>query len=253
MPSPRIAIPEPTSANPAYNSRALPQYIQALHFAGAIATVIPLAERPDRVARLLASVQGVLLPGSPADIDPQIYGEERIPACNPPDPARAAVDELLLQDAFNLIKPVLSICYGAQSLNVWRRGSLIQDLPSEGTIAVNHAPGRTIDEAHSVQIKPGSHLAALAGASPGPVFVNSSHHQALKTPGDNLRVVALSPDDGVIEAVELNSPEHFVLGIQWHPERTFTTSAFSRAIFSSFVHAAAAWSEPPAGVPASSS
>ncbi len=249
MHPPRIAIPEPTSTDPAYNSRSLPQYIQALHAAGAIPTVIPLTERPDRIARLLASVQGVLLPGSPADIDPQTYREPRIPACNAPDPARAAVDELLLQDAFNMTKPVLSICYGVQSLNVWRGGSLIQDLPSEGKVAVNHAPGRTIDEAHSVQIKPGSHLAALADSSPDPVFVNSSHHQALKTPGDNLRVVALSPSDGVIEAVELNSPVHFVLGIQWHPERTIATSALSRAIFSSFVQAAAAWSERPAFPP----
>ena len=70
MHPPRIAIPEPTAIDPAYNSRSLPQYIQALHAAGAIPTVIPLTERPDRIARLLASVQGVLLPGSPADIDP---------------------------------------------------------------------------------------------------------------------------------------------------------------------------------------
>lgn len=245
MPPPRIAIPEPTSTDPAYNSRSLPQYIQALHAAGAIPTVIPLSERPDRIARLLASVQGVLLPGSPADIDPQTYGKPRIPACNPPDPARAAVDELLLQDAFNMTKPLLSICYGAQSLNVWRGGSLIQDLPSEGKVAVNHAPGRTIDEAHSVQIKPGSHLAALADSSPEPVFVNSSHHQALKVPGDNLQVVAVSPSDGVIEAVELNSPTHFVLGIQWHPERTIATSALSRAIFSSFVQASVTWTARP--------
>lgn len=246
MHPPRIAIPEPISTDPAYNSRSLPQYIQALHSAGAIPTVIPLTERPDRIARLLASVQGVLLPGSPADIDPQTYGQPRIPACSAPDPARAAVDELLLQDAFNLNKPLLSICYGVQSLNVWRGGSLIQDLPSEGKTAVNHAPGRTIDEAHSVHIEPGSRLAALSGTQL--LNVNSSHHQALKTPGDNLRVAALSPDDGVIEAVELDSPHHFVLGIQWHPERTLTTSALSRAIFSSFVQAAAAWSERPAAV-----
>jgi len=242
MHSPRIAIPEPTSTDSAYNSRSLPQYIQALRSAGAIASVIPLTERPDRVARLLACVQGVLLPGSPADIDPQTYGATRITACNPPDPARAAVDELLLQDAFNLSKPLLSICYGVQSLNVWRGGSLVQDLPSQGKTAVNHSPGRTIDEAHLVQFEPASRLAKLAPAGQT-VFVNSSHHQALKTPGDNLRVVALSPDDGVIEAVELNSPDHFVLGIQWHPERTVATSALSRAIFSSFVQAAAAWSE----------
>jgi putative glutamine amidotransferase len=250
MHPPRIAIPEPTYTDPAYNSRALPQYIHALHSAGAVPTVIPLTERPDRVARLLASVQGVLLPGSPADIDPQTYDEPRIPACNPPDPARVAVDELLLQDAFNLKKPLLSICYGVQSLNVWRGGSLIQDLPSQSKSAVNHSPGRTISEAHSVRIEPASRLAGLSGAPPAPVFVNSSHHQALKTAGDNLRVVAVSPEDGVIEAVELNSPDHFVLGIQWHPERTVTSSALSRAIFASFVHAAAAWGERPATVPA---
>lgn len=243
MSAPRIAIPEPISTNPAYNSRSLPQYIQALHSAGAIPSVIPLTERPDRIARLLASVEGVLLPGSPADIDPQTYGEPRIPACNPPDPARAAVDELLLQDAFNLKKPLLSICYGVQSLNVWRGGSLIQDLPSEGKMAVDHSPGRTISEAHSISIQADSRLATLAGSSPDPVQVNSSHHQALKTPGDNLRVVALSPADGVIEGVELNSTDHFVLGIQWHPERTFASSALSRAVFFAFVQAAAAWSE----------
>lgn len=257
MPPPRIAIPEPTSTDPAYNSRSLPQYIQALHSAGAVASVIPLTERPDRVARLLASVQGVLLPGSPADVDPQAYGEPRVPACNPPDPARAAVDELLLQDAFNLKKPLLSICYGVQSLNVWRGGSLIQDLPSQVQNAVNHSPGRTIAEAHPIQIVPDSRLASLAPlpGSPAPslprslapcLLVNSSHHQALKTPGDNLRVTAVSALDGVVEAVELNSPDHFVLGIQWHPERTVATSALSRAIFARFAQAAAFWSERPA-------
>jgi len=252
MHRPRIAIPEPTSADPAYNSRALPQYIQALHSAGATASVIPLSERPDRVARLLASVQGVLLPGSPSDVDPQTYGESRIPACSAPDPARSAVDELLLQDSFNLRKPLLAICYGVQSLNVWRGGSLIQDLASEGLTAVNHAPGRTVDEAHPVRIAAGSHLASLAHALPSPaapcLSVNSSHHQALRTPGDNLQVTALSPEDGVIEAVELNSPDHFVLGIQWHPERTYLSSELSRAIFSSFIQAAAAWAERPTEV-----
>jgi putative glutamine amidotransferase len=60
----RIAIPEPTSRDTAYNQRSLPQYIAAIQSAGAVATVIPLHERQDRVARLLANVQGILLPGS---------------------------------------------------------------------------------------------------------------------------------------------------------------------------------------------
>jgi putative glutamine amidotransferase len=238
----RIAIPEPTTNDHAYNARSLPQYIAALQSAGAIATVVPLHERQDRVARLLAGVHGVLLPGSGFDVDPQMYGEDRTAACGEPDQGRTAVDELLLQDAFNLRKPILAICYGVQALNVWRNGSLIQDLAQEGKITVNHAPGRQVLEAHSIQISPGSKLSKLVPRSEETVQVNSSHHQALRTSGDNLTVTAVCPADGVIEAVELESSDHFVMGIQWHPERTYTSSAFSRAIFSAFVAAAAAWS-----------
>ena len=71
--------------------------------------------------------------------------------------------------------------------------------------------------------------------------MNSSHHQAIRVPGDKLLVSAVSPQDGVIEAVELDAADHFVLGVQWHPERTYTQSAFSRAIFAAFVQAAAEW------------
>ena len=237
----RIAIPEPTSSDPAYNARSLPQYIAALQSAGATATVVPLHERQDRVARLLAGVQGILLPGSGFDIDPQAYGEARIAACGEADPARTAVDELLLQDAFNLHKPILAICYGAQALNVWRNGSLIQDLEQAGKTAVNHAPGRTVDEAHPVRVVPGSRLASLLPGPTEDILVNSSHHQALRVPGDNLLVCAISPADLVIEGVELDSKDHFVLGVQWHPERTYTTSACSRAIFAAFVSSARAW------------
>lgn len=245
----RIAIPEPTSSDAAYNARSLPPYIAALQSAGATPILVPLHERPDRVAKLLAGVQGVLLPGSGFDVDPEKYGAERIPACNPVDPAREAVDELLLQDAFNLHKPIFAICYGIQSLNVWRNGTLVQDLAAAGKTAVNHAPGRTILKAHPIRIAPGSLLSALAcgagGVEVNTNLVNSSHHQALLVPGNNLRVTAVSPADEVIEAVELESPgseaAHWVVGVQWHPERTYTTSELSRALFSAFVHTARAW------------
>ena len=244
-----IAIPEPTSKDSAYNQRALPQYIAAIQSAGALPTVVPLHERQDRVARVLAGVQGVLLPGSGYDLDPQAYGEVRISSCADPDPDRAAVDELLLQDAFNLRKPILAICYGVQALNVWRNGSLLQDLTAAGKTGVDHRPGREVKEAHPVRIAPGSRLASISGGA-GEIQVNSSHHQALRVPGDNLRVTAVCPEDGVIEGVELDSPDHFVLGVQWHPERTLTSSAFSRAIFSAFVQAVSQWQPKPAEEPA---
>ncbi len=258
----RIAIPEP-SIDTEYNQRSLPPYLAALHSVGATAVLVPLHESPDRVAKLLASAQAVLLPGSRFDVDPQRYGEAPIAECGPADPARTAVDELLLQDAFNLHKPILGICHGTQTLNVWRNGTLVQDLPSVLHTPVDHSPGRAVADAHPVAITPESRLAkivesaadvdgALSAASSagaedlkavarGAVMVNSSHHQAVRTPGDNLRVTALSPEDHVIEAVELDSAEHFVVAVQWHPERTYATSAVSRALFAAFVHAAEAW------------
>lgn len=242
-----IAIPEPTSTDAAYNQRSMPRYLAALEAEGTTVKVIPLDERQDRVARMLAEVQGVLLPGSGFDVDPERYGEAREPECGPADSARAAVDELLLQDAFNLRKPILAICHGTQTLNVWRNGSLIQDLRTE----VNHRPGRDVVEAHAVRITKGSRLSRIiaaagetADSAERVVQVNSSHHQAVRVPGDNLIVTAVSPKDGVIEAVELDAADHFVVGVQWHPERTYAQSAVSRALFAEFVRAASAWKAP---------
>jgi len=242
--TPRIAIPVP-SIDEEYSNRSLPAYIEALEAAGASAIAVELNQPQENVAKLLAGVQGILLPGSRFDVDPERYGEARSPECGDTDNARTAVDELLLRDAFHLKKPVLAICHGAQTINVWRHGSLIQDLDTELKTQVNHSPGRTVVEAHAVKVTAGSRLAALLPEGGElETAVNSSHHQAIRVPGDSLRVAAISPVDGVIEAVELDSPEHFVLAVQWHPERTRAESAVSRSIFEAFVEAAAAWQPP---------
>lgn len=236
-----IAIPEPTSSDESYNERSLPPYLDALRAAGAMPFIVPLRQPQNRVAKLLTGVQGVLLPGSRFDVDPERYGEAREPECGEADPARTAVDELLLQDAFSLRKPILAICHGTQSLNVWCNGSLIQDLKT----AVNHRPGREVVEAHPVRITPGSRLSEiLQPGEPPEIQVNSSHHQAIRTAGDHLRVTAVSPGDGVIEAVELDEPDHFVVAVQWHPERTYYQSADSRALFAAFVQEATVWQPP---------
>jgi putative glutamine amidotransferase len=73
------------------------------------------------------------------------------------------------------------------------------------------------------------------------VRVNSSHHQSAEQTGDGLRVVAKSPDDGIIEALEGAAPDHFVMAVQWHPERTYENDEPSKAIFREFVKAAREW------------
>jgi putative glutamine amidotransferase len=105
---------------------------------------------------------------------------------------------------------------------------------------VNHEAGRNITVAHDVEVVPGSKLAEILDATPGTMLpVNSSHHQSAEVVGDGLRIVARCTRDGVIEAIEGTSPDHFVLAVQWHPERSFDDDANSRKIFSALVQAAA--------------
>jgi putative glutamine amidotransferase len=235
---PRIAIPVPNS-DPEYSTRALPDYLNSIRGAGGEPVVIELDLSNVEAAQLAKSCDAILLPGSPADVDPQKYGEQAHPKTSAPDPARDNLDELLLQDAHNMRKPILTICYGTQSLNVWRGGALVQHIES----AVQHArpdgAPRTVVIQHSAQLEPNSGLATLAGS--GDITVNSSHHQSVANPGDALRVVARSPQDGIIEAVEGTADGHWVLGVQWHPERTFAQNEVSRRIFEKLVAEARAF------------
>jgi putative glutamine amidotransferase len=241
---PRIAIPVPTSNDLAYNERNWPAYAEAVRASGGEPVKVPLNLSPREIAEVAASCQAILLPGSPADVTPAKYGQATDPASSPADLPRENVDELLLQDAHNLYKPILAVCFGCQMLNVWRSGTLVQDL---APMPVNHSAGAAVGVAHTISVAADSLLAGILAASslaPAALSINSSHHQAVGIAGDGLRVTARSPHDGVAEAIE--GPQHpasphFVLGVQWHPERTFSTDAASQAIFTRFLAEARAW------------
>jgi len=248
MTRPRIAIPVPTSTDFEYNQRSWSQYARAVERSGGEPVEVPLNATPAETATLIANTQGVLLPGSGADVNPQKYGQEPIEECAPADLPRENVDELLLQDAHNMGKPIFAICFGTQMLNVWRGGTLVQHLPG---VPVNHAAGRAVAVAHTAAVAPESLLGKLAAVEDPPekdgflrLPINSSHHQSVDAPGDGLRISARSPEDGVVEAIE-GTPEGvggpFIVGVQWHPERTFEESAASRALFARFIKEAAAW------------
>ena len=244
MSRPRILIPVPTSFDEPYNAQSWPEYAAAVAAAGGEAVQVPLTHSISELEALVAGADGVLLPGSGADVDPARYGHERIEASAEADLLREQTDFALIDAAEDQRKPLLCICFGTQSLNVRHGGTLIQDLEP---VPVNHRAGRSVQAAHSAIFPADSRLGRILMASGEAVAdddefaripVNSSHHQAVNAPGDELRVVGRCPADAVIEALEGSDADHWLIAVQWHPERTVGSSAASRALFADFLAAA---------------
>ena len=243
MTRPRIAIPVPTSSDEAYNQRSWPMYAAAVKEAGGEPVRVELSASERHLREAARSCSGILLPGSGADLLPSLYGAEPDPATNKADEGREAADWALLEEAERNRLPVLGICYGLQSLNVYRGGSLVQDLMP---VPVNHSAGRSVAIAHAADVAKQSLLGSLLTTDEAPAAqdgflrlpVNSSHHQAIAQPAPGMRVVARCPEDGVIEAIEAEyDPKNpwFFMAVQWHPERSTDISAASRSIFSRLV------------------
>jgi len=242
---PRIAIPQPHS-DQAYSEKNLPVYLRAIELAGGEPLVLPIEASQAELARMLQGCAAALLPGCHNDVDPARYNQPRDERTSPACSLREAADELILQDAFNMSKPVLGICYGLQALNVWRQGSLIQHLETN----VQHARLKDAPEMvirHEVEIKGGSLLASILPEGLTRFPVQSSHHQAVGVIGDRLRRAAISPQDDVTEALEMEARQGFVIGVQWHPERSVEVDGpegdAARYLFAGFVAAARLWRE----------
>jgi len=204
-------------------------YLDAVIDAGGIPLMIPTVESPSVVGDYLDQADGILLPGSPTDIDPRLYSAAPHPKLGNLYPDRDSTDFAILKHAEAASLPILGICFGNQSLNVFRGGTLVQDIPSVVSDPVLHDESR-----HSVRLEGGSFLSELAGSQD--LDVNSFHHQSIERPGRNLRIAARAPD-GVVEAVE-DVTVRFVVGVQWHPERGWQDSEFAKRLFSAFVQAA---------------
>ena len=209
-------------------------YSRAVAAAGGLPVQIPLL--PDMAGEIAARLDGLVLCGSPSDLDPARYGQTRHPEVKMIHPERDETDQRVLAEAFRGEKPVLGICFGMQSLNVYCQGTLLQHIPDSIPKALEHK-NRQIR--HPVVLEPGSRIAEWAGSTKE-LSVNSSHHQAVEKPGKGLRVAARAPD-GVIEAVEGDFPGYFVIAVQWHPERIWKEESLSARLFTELVQAAAKW------------
>lgn len=176
-----------------------------------------LLEKSDLNVHQYADVlDGLVLQGG-VDISPTTYGEEPIELMKDVriDPIRDRYELKLLKAFSERRKPVLGICRGFQLMNVFKGGTLFQDLPTQNHGGVHHRSDLYDNYTHLVQVEPGGELAAMYGDVKGGEIV-SIHHQGIKNLGANLQIEARS-DDGLIEAFSSKDDDFFV-GVQWHPE-----------------------------------
>lgn len=212
-------------------------YSEAVEAAGAVPVHLSLIPDHNYISSAVDGLDGILLPGCDSDIDPQLYGEEPHPRLGPVVPEKDKMDLMVLAEAERLNLPVLAICYGMQSLNVSRGGTLIQDIESQVENAIKHEQGVPRDRnSHNIEIGEGGLLSGLPAFrdSNGTLRVNSHHHQAVKAMGENMRAVAWAKD-GIIESIEDTREGRFALGVQWHPELSWTNDPLSRDLFKVFV------------------
>jgi putative glutamine amidotransferase len=234
---PRIGIPYRTRKEELTpGSDKLDRYLDAVRKAGGDPVAVSLALSPEELSRLADTLNGVVLSGSPADVDPSLFHSGKHIRTAAADADREKTDFALLEHALATHKPLLAICYGVQSLNVFLGGTLIQDIPDELRTPVlhDHNDGEP-DAFHGVSIEAESRLARMAGSNEA--RVNSSHHQSIREPGHALHIVARA-SDGVIEAVEWTGDSDWVTGVQWHPERMYDSDALAQSLFGGLVAAA---------------
>ena len=230
-PRPRIGLTlDADDSGGRYELKA--SYVDAVIAAGGLPILLPHAQ--DAAAAYLALLDGLVLTGGAFDVPPELYGEARRASCGLSKPARTAFEKDLLEAALASRLPVLGVCGGMQLLNVVRGGTLYQDLAADAGLTGHEQPAPKDVPSHEALVAGGTHLAALVG--PGPLPVNSTHHQAVKDPGQGVLVAARAPD-GVIEAIELPDLP-FALGVQWHPEAVVRHDARHLALYRGLVQAA---------------
>ncbi len=212
-------------------------YSEAIEGLGGAPVHLSLIANRDYIASVLAGLDGILLPGSDTDVDPRYYGEEPHRNLERVIPEKDETDRLVIEEAEKLGLPIFAICYGMQALNVSRGGSLIQDIESQVDRAIKHNQGKPLARnSHGLKLAEiglPAQLASQLGLN-GNLRVNSHHHQAIARVGNDLEAVAWAPD-GIVECIQDIRPGRFTLGVQWHPELSWSNDPFSRGLFTEFV------------------
>lgn len=208
------------------------RYGEALMYAaGALPVLLPPVG--DGLLAVLDRLDGLLLDGSPSNVEPALYGVDVDATPGKHDPARDATTLPLVRAAIARGMPVLAICRGVQELNVAMGGTLHQQVHDVSGRRNHRSPPGTIDEkfamAHTITVS--GQFARMVGTTE--IQVNSLHEQALDRVADGLVVEGVA-EDGTVEAVRVADATTFAFGVQFHPEWHVRTDAASRAIFEAF-------------------
>lgn len=208
-------------------------YSEAVEAAGGAPLHISLIPDIEYIAAVTEGLDGILLPGSDSDVDPQRYGREPHQALGQVHSIKDETDLMVLEEIERRRLPLFGICYGMQVLNTSRGGTLIQDIASQVQGAIKHEQGVPRDRpSHRIRFLEESRLGTLAGRDEA--LVNSHHHQAIETVGRDL-VAGAWTADGLVEALEDPRPDRFVIAVQWHPELGWERDPLSQGLFTRFV------------------
>lgn len=219
------------------------KYVRAVSDgAGGVPLLIPALGPALDIDDLVGRLDGLLVTGSPSNVEPHHYNGPASAPGTLHDPARDATTLPLIRAALDMGVPLLGICRGLQELNVALGGTLhqrVHEVPGfsnhredkEAPLSVQYGP------AHTVRLTPGGVLAGLAGGA-ADVRVNSLHGQGIDDLASGLAVEATAPD-GLVEAVRVAGAPAFALAVQWHPEWRFWEDPLSTALLRAFGTAAA--------------
>ncbi len=208
-------------------------YVNAVYRAGGIPVVIPISEDQEMTRDILDTLDGVLMSGG-NDVDTYKYHERPQRKLGRIHTLRDNQDLFIVDYMNKAKKPIFGICRGLQILNVAFGGTLIQDIPSEGYLDHGLVNNERYYPSHTVIVEKGSRL--YDAYRNEEILVNSYHHQGVKVIGKGLKPVAWT-EDNLCEAVELDAEDHFVLGVQWHPEMMSVKHDEHLRIFKDFVEA----------------
>ncbi len=212
----------------------LPGYMEGVAQAGGIPIMLPLTADREQISRLAELCDAFLFTGG-QDVAPELYGEERVPACGEIARERDRMEQRLLDEVLRMDKPLLGICRGIQFLNAALGGTLYQDLPTQRPTPLEHHQCPPYEKpVHRVELLPGTPLRELLQKET--LDVNSYHHQGVCRVAPELRVMAAA-EDGLAEGLYMPG-KRFVWAVQWHPEFSWKTDADSRKIFSALIEAA---------------